>query len=75
MALLVPRERRIRLESFAAPDVCALARSNIRMSVLVLRQGTVQFKRLSALFTRIRVNVIAYEVKDVIFEVVVILKV
>jgi hypothetical protein len=75
MALLVPRELGVRFESFAAPDVCALPRTNIRMPFLVCSQLIVHFERLFALLARLRVNVVAYEVKDAsVCEVVMISK-
>jgi hypothetical protein len=60
----MPCELVFKLESFVTPDVAALVRSNIRMSPLVLCQGTVHFAHEFAFLARVHVNVVAYEVTD-----------
>jgi phosphotransferase system IIB component len=60
MTCELPRQ----LESFVAIDVAAQEWSNIRMSFLVFRHLALQFARLFALLARLRVNMVAYKVKD-----------
>ena len=61
------RELELRSESRATPDVDALMRFDIQVSSrLVFRQLLLQFECFVALLTRLRVNMVAYEVKDAI---------
>jgi hypothetical protein len=64
MYLLVFCEITIRLKSFVAPNVRTLPLPNIQMPFLVCRQLQFYFERLFALLTRLRVNMVAYEVED-----------
>jgi hypothetical protein len=64
MARLVLCETTIRLKSFVAPNVRTLPLPNIQMPFLVYRQRTLHFERFFALLARLRVNMVAYKVKD-----------